>query len=93
MKKLLVALTMVTLALPAFAEKTTVVTFDSSKMKCGKHHIEDGINKKQVKGMRCTDYQDKKTDIVFNDDNSHKLVDCKVDNVGNITLAKCTAIN
>lgn len=92
MKKILLALTALSITTVAFAEKTTVVDFDSTKMECHGQHLDDGISKDKVKGMHCKKYQDKKTDIVFIDDRSKKMVDCKVDSVGNITLAKCTSI-
>ena len=92
MKKLLIALAAVSCISSAFAEKVTTVDFDSTKMECHGQHIDDGISKDKVKGMHCKKYQDKKTDVVFVDDHSKKMVDCKVDNVGNITLAKCTSI-
>ena len=92
MKKLLIALSALTIALPVFAEQTKVVTFDSNSMKCGERHVDDGIQKDQLKSMHCKKYQDKKTDVVFMDDNSHKVVDCKVNHDGSITLAKCNSI-
>ena len=92
MKKLLIAISALTIAMPVFAEKTEVVTFDSSSMKCGARHVDDGIQKDQLKAMHCKKFQDKKTDVVFMDDNSHKVVDCKVNHDGSITLAKCTSI-
>ena len=106
MKKLLLALVAASISLSVFADEvsttsvtetkskeTKTVTFDSTKMKCKNHSITDGINKDDVKKMRCKNYQDKKTDIVFIDDNSHKVVDCKVDQAGNVTLAKCSSIS
>jgi len=92
MKKLLIALSALTIAMPVFAEKTEVVTFDSSSMKCGARHVDDGIQKDQLKATHCKKFQDKKTDVVFMDDNSHKVVDCKINHDGSITLAKCNSI-
>ncbi len=91
MKKILIALLASSFAVSAFAAKTTEVSFDSTQMKCGKVHVDDGISKDKLKDMHCKKFQDKKTDVLFWDDNSKKLVDCKVDNVGNITLAQCSA--
>ena len=91
MKKLLIALAAASISISAFAaEKTTEVTFDSTQMKCGNEHITDGFNVKKMK--HCKDFQDKKTDVVFIDDNSHKTVDCKIDHVGNLTAASCKTI-
>jgi hypothetical protein len=88
MKKLVLLLAVSGFACSAFA-KTTDVAFDSSNMQCGKHKIADGVNKDKLKDMKCKNYQDKTTDVLFIDDHSHKLVDCKVDQHGNVTLAEC----
>ena len=99
MKKLLITLAAISISLTAFAdgvvtqtttEKTTTVSFDSTKMKCGDRHINDGVNKNSLK--KCKDFQDKKTDIVFIDDNSHKNVECQINQKGAISLAKCTTV-
>lgn len=89
MKKLLLAITACAIALPAFAaEKVTEVTFDKNQIKCGDRHIDDGMKKDDLKGM-CKNYQDKKSYIVFHDDNSGKTVKCNVDKTGNLTIATC----
>ena len=91
MKKLLLGLLVAGVSISAFA-KTTEVTFDSTSMQCGKHKVADGMNKDKYKDMKCKDYQDKKTDIVFMDDHSKKMVDCKVDDHGNVAVADCKSI-
>jgi len=90
MKKLLLGLVAASIATISFAEKTTVIDFDNTKMECHTKHIDDGTNKVKLKS--CKKFQDKKTDVVFLDDHSKRMVDCKVDEAGNITLAKCTSI-
>ncbi len=92
MKKLLITLSALTIMTPTFAEQTKVVTFDSTKMECTGQHINDGIQKDQLKEMHCKKFEDKKTDVVFMDDHSHKVVDCKVNHDGSITLTKCSSI-
>lgn len=89
MKKILAILISGCLLTPVFAE-TTVVTFDKTKMKCGDVSIHDGMNKKDMRS--CKDFQDKKTEVVFRDDNSGKTVECKENKVGNITEASCKTI-
>lgn len=88
MKKIILLLAVASFACGAVA-KTTDVVFDSNNMQCGKHKITDGINKDKLKDMKCKNYQDKTTDVLFVDDHSHKLVDCKVDQHGDVTLAEC----
>ncbi len=88
MKKLLCALTSMGAMSCAFAT-TTVTTFDSSQMKCGTVSVTDGMNSKDLK--RCKKFKDKKTDVVFYDDHSKKMVDCKVDSTGKVAVAECNS--
>ena len=88
MKKLLLAITACAIALPAFAaEKVTEVTFDKTQMKCGSRHIDDGMKVTDLKS--CKNFQDKKSYVVFHDDNSGKTVKCNVDKTGDLTVATC----
>lgn len=90
MKKTLLTILSFTFITSSFAT-TEVATFDSTKMKCGTHQITDGLNQKDLKSYKCEKFQSHKTDVVFWDDNSKKLVDCQVDKVGNVTLSKCSS--
>ena len=105
MKKLLIALaalsvttvfaaemTTTTTTTKETTEETTNVSFDNTTMKCGNHDLSDGLNSSQLKKMKCKGFKNKKTDYIFTDDNSHKTVDCQVDQHGEITLTKCTSI-
>ena len=89
MKKILALLISGCLLTPVFAE-TTVVTFDKTKMKCGSVSIHDGMNKKDMHS--CKEFQDKKAEVVFHDDNSNKTVECKQNKVGNISEDSCKSI-
>lgn len=87
MKKLLLSLTAFGFISSAFA--ATAVTFDQHQMKCGKVEITDGMNSKDL--HKCKKFQDKKTDVIFYDDHSKKMVDCKVDTAGSVTVADCNS--
>lgn len=94
MKKLLLALVASATVLPAFAAEAVVASsnqFDSTKIMCGTNHVNDGIDAKQLGDMHCKKFQDHKTNVMFWDDNSKKLVHCKVDKTGKVTLAECKA--
>ena len=89
MKKILAVLISGCLLTPAFAAETTV-TFDKTKMKCGNVQIHDGMNKKNMHS--CKGFQDKKTEVVFHDDNSGKTVECTENKAGNISEESCKTI-
>lgn len=97
MRKLLITLAAVAITGSAFATEVVAATngqnnnFDSTRIMCGSNHIGDGINAKQLGDMHCKEFQDHKTNVVFFDDNSKKLVHCKSDRSGNIVVAECKA--
>lgn len=91
MKKLLVALLAVSSFTAVFAKDVVATdSFDSTKMVCGGRAVSDGDKIDDLKG-RCQRFQDHKTNIVFWDEHSKKLVHCKVNKVGDIALAECKA--
>lgn len=92
MKKIILGLLFGAVATISFAKPVVVSdNFDSTKMMCGERHVDDGINKKDLKDMHCKKYSEKKENIYFFDDNSKKLVHCKADKVGDIAIAECKA--
>lgn len=82
-------------------KKDTVVTskknnnkhndFDSTKIECGTSHVSDGINKTQLKEMHCKKYSEQQDSVYFFDDHSKKLVHCKTDKAGNVSVTECKA--
>lgn len=87
MKKLVLGM-LLTYGMVSVAMADTAV-FDSSKMQCGEHHLSQDVTTKDLKEFNCNKLSVKKTDVKFWDDNSKKLVSCKIDKSGNLTVATC----
>lgn len=94
MKKLLITLAAVAITGSAFANDVVAEqnnNFDSTKIMCGSNHIGNNVNAKQLGDMHCKEFQDHRTNVVFFDDNSKKLVHCKSNRSGDIVVAECKA--
>lgn len=93
MKKLLLALVASATVLPAFANDVVASNqFDSTKIVCGGQKLGNTDNINDLKG-RCKEFNVKKENVTFFDENSKKVVHCKSDKAGNVSVTECKATN